>query len=100
MVPLSEVSSTVQLLGVWVNVHLYLCLWFRTGDTRSITVYHSRYALPLLHRIPHLPLPSALAIYHLYEDGTTGHRLHQVDHNMVTPGLYIILDDSTYKSHR
>ena len=39
------------------------------------------------------------AIYHLHEDGTTGHRLHKVDDSMVTPGLYIVLDDSTFKSH-
>lgn len=40
------------------------------------------------------------AIYHLHEDGTTGHRLHQADDRVVTPGLYIVLDDSTPKSHR
>lgn len=40
------------------------------------------------------------AIYHLYEDGTTGHRLHQADNGMVTPGLYIVLDDSMSNTSR
>lgn len=45
------------------------------------------------------PFQTRWAIYHLHSDGTTGRRLRQVDHNMVAPGLYIVLNDSTYKSY-
>jgi hypothetical protein len=36
------------------------------------------------------------AIFHLNDDGSTGRLLRQVDHNMVAPGNYVILDQGKY----
>jgi hypothetical protein len=64
---------------------------------------HSRYISPnMLYRycreIMQFPAGVQWAIFHLQSDGSTGRQLRQVNHNMVTPGNYIILDQSQYNT--
>jgi len=40
------------------------------------------------------PLSACWKIFHLNNDGSRGDLLRQVDHDMIVPGNYIILDES------
>jgi hypothetical protein len=40
------------------------------------------------------------AIFYLNDDGSTGRLLRRVDHNMVVPGNYVILDQGKYNASK
>jgi hypothetical protein len=90
--------STVQLLKVLVS-------WLIFGTTGLEIRETSPYISPdMLYRycraILSFPTEVQWAIFYLNNNGSTGRLLRQVDHNMVAPGNYVILDQGKYDASK